>query len=236
MIAVPERDLDEITSAITKGREARARGDRDAGRQARHLAGRGTAAIRRLLPHAGQKSFKLIARKNGYFGEDAAYSGKGSFAYPLFAGRTVLARENAGNVLDRYDSFILRNGGNDSLLHTAADPRRRLSSGTGLPITLPLPMPPPCPRRFRSLPSFTSTGEYYGILDMRENLNENYVKRVWVWTARMSSFSRASWTPSRHCDAHANGGACRFCNMRFYYETDDTPTSQAGNGGMDFAV
>ncbi|UKI12191.1 MAG: hypothetical protein L6V84_05405 [Oscillospiraceae bacterium] len=70
-----------------------------------------------------QKSFKLIARKNGYFGEDAAYSGKGSFAYPLFAGRTVLAGENAGNVLDRYDSFILRNGGNDSLLHTAADPK-----------------------------------------------------------------------------------------------------------------
>ena len=62
---------------------------------------------------------------------------------------------------------------------------------------------------------------------MRENLNENYVKRVWGVDSKDVVILKSELDTSRHCDAHANGGACRFCNVWFYYETDDTPTAQA---------
>ena len=69
-----------------------------------------------------QKSFKIIARKDGHYGTDI-YTGKGTFRYAFFAERTVRAGKDAGQVLDRYDSLILRNGGNDSLLHNSCDPQ-----------------------------------------------------------------------------------------------------------------
>ena len=72
-----------------------------------------------------QKSFKIIARKTGYYGTDM-YEGKGSFRYAFFEDRVVKAGKDAGKVLDRYDSLILRNGGNDSLLHNQESPPRVL--------------------------------------------------------------------------------------------------------------
>lgn len=228
MIAVPERDLDEITSRYNEKVEKPA-----------HVEIVTPAGKRVISQDAGlrlfggssrtleQKSFKLIARKNGYFGEDAAYSGKGSFAYPLFAGRTVLAGENAGNVLDRYDSFILRNGGNDSLLHTAADPKAATLLRDGLANNFAAAYAPAVSASLSQFAVVYLNGEYYGILDMRENLNENYVKRVWGVDSKDVVILKSELDTSRHCDAHANGGACRFCNVWFYYETDDTPTAQA---------
>ena len=64
-----------------------------------------------------QKSFRVIARRDGYY-DEMKYNGNGSFDYPLFDNRTTLS----GELLQRYDRFILRNGGNDSLQAVAADP------------------------------------------------------------------------------------------------------------------
>jgi spore coat protein CotH len=228
MIAVEEDDLDEITSRYNEKVEKPAHveivtpaGERvisqDAGLR---LFGGSSRTL-------AQRSFKLIARKDGYFGEDAAYSGKGSFAYPLFAGRTVQAGENAGEVLDRYDSFILRNGGNDSLLHTAADPQDATLIRDGLANNFAASWAPAVSSSLSQFAEVYINGEYYGILDMRENLNEDYVKRVYGVDDKDVVILKSELDTTRHCDRHDNGGECRFCNVWFYYETDDTPTAQA---------
>ena len=228
MISVDEDDLDAMTSRAHEKIEKPAHveivtpaGERvlsqDAGLR---LFGGSSRAL-------AQKSFKLIARKDGYFGEDAAYTGKGSFAYPLFAGRTVLAGKNAGNVLDKYDSFILRNGGNDSLLATAADPKAATLIRDGLANNFAAAYAPAVSSSLSQFAAVYLNGEYYGILDMRENLNEDYVKRVWGVDDKDVVILKSELDTTRHCDRHANGGACRFDNVWFYYETDDTPTAQA---------
>lgn len=228
MIAVEEDDLNEITSRYNEKVEKPAHveivtpaGERvisqDAGLR---LFGGSSRTL-------AQKSFKLIARKNGYFGEDAAYTGKGSFAYPLFAGRTVLAGENAGSVLDRYDSFILRNGGNDSLLHTAADPQAATLLRDGLANNFAATYAPAVSASLSQFAVVYLNGSYYGILDMRENLNEDYVKRVWGVDDKDVVILKSELDTTRHCDRHSDGGECRFCNVWFYYETDDTPVAQA---------
>lgn len=227
MISADEDDLDAMMSSVQDKIEKPAHveiitptGERvlsqDAGLR---LFGGSSRAL-------AQKSFKLIARKDGYFGEDVAYTGKGSFAYPLFAGRTVLAGKNAGNVLDKYDSFILRNGGNDSLLATAADPKAATLIRDGLANNFAETFAPAVSTSLSQFAVVYLNGDYYGILDMRENLNEDYVKRVWGVDDKDVVILKSELDTTRHCDRHSNGGSCRFDNVWFYYETDDTPTAQ----------
>lgn len=177
----------------------------------------------RSLP---QKSFKLIARKDGYFGEDAAYVGSGTFSYPLFPQRTVLAGKNAGEVLEKYDSFILRNGGNDSLLHTACDPNDATLLRDGVVNNFAFTYAPHVSASLSTFAVVYLNGEYYGLLDLRENLNEDYVKRLYGVNDDDVVVIKSELDTSRHCAHHANGGACRFDNVWFYYETDDTPVAQ----------
>ncbi len=173
-----------------------------------------------------QKSFKLIARKDGYFG-DAVYVGAGTFRYPLFDGRRVLAGENAGEVLDRYDSFILRNGGNDSLLATACDPMDAALLRDGVINNFAAFYAPNVAVSLSQFAAVYVNGKYYGLLDMRENQNEDYVKRVWGVDDADVVVVKSELDTSRHCDEHESGGACRFCNVWFYYETDEDSAAKA---------
>lgn len=173
-----------------------------------------------------QKSFKLIARKTGYFGENAAYVGQGTFRYPLFPERVVKAGEKAGQVLDRYDSFILRNGGNDSLLHTACNPEDATLIRDGLANNFAADVTQSLEYSYSQYAVVYLNGEYYGLLDMRENLNEDFVKRVWGVLDDDVVVIKSELDTGRHCSDHGNGGACRYCGVWFYYETDDTETAQ----------
>ncbi len=173
-----------------------------------------------------QKSFKLIARKTGYFGEDAAYIGQGTFRYPLFPERVVKAGEKAGQVLDRYDSFILRNGGNDSLLHTACNPEDATIIRDGLANNFAADVAEALEYSYSQYAVVYLNGEYYGLLDMRENLNEDFVKRVWGIDDNDVVVIKSELDTGRHCDEHGNGGSCRYCNVWFYYETDDNENAK----------
>ncbi len=125
-----------------------------------------------------QKSFKIFARKTGHFGTDM-YEGKGTFRYAFFEQRTVKAGADAGEVLDRYDSLILRNGGNDSLLHNSCDPQHASLLRDNAVNNFAAHVTDTLDYACSAFAVVYVNGEYYGILDMKENMNEDYVKRVY---------------------------------------------------------
>ena len=227
MISVNERDLNDMISNYSEKIERPAHVEivtpggetvisQDAGLR---LFGGSSRSLQ-------QKSFKLIARKTGYFGEDAAYVGQGTFRYALFPEREVKAGKNAGEILDRYDSFILRNGGNDSLLHTACNPEDATLIRDGLANNFAADVVKAMEYSYSQYAVVYVNGEYYGLLDMRENLNEDFVKRVWGVLDDDVVVIKSELDTGRHCDEHGNGGACRYCGVWFYYETDDTEMAQ----------
>ena len=71
-----------------------------------------------------QKSSRLIARKDGYF-DEMKYNGKGSFEYPFFDGRKIVAGADAGKPLGKYDRLVLRNFHNLPQVHDR-DPVRNM--------------------------------------------------------------------------------------------------------------
>ena len=172
-----------------------------------------------------QKSFKIIARKDGYFG-DEPYVGLGTFTYPFFSERTVIAGKNAGKVLDKYDSLILRNGGNDSLLATAADPDRPNMLRDGMANEFIAKFAPNVQMSYAHFAAVYLNGEYYGILELRENQNEDYIKRLYGVLDDDVVVVKSELDTTRACENHSNGGGCRFCGSWFFYETDDTAAAQ----------
>ncbi len=174
-----------------------------------------------------QKSFKLIARKTGYFGENVAYEGTGSFRYPLFADRTIKGGIKVGSVLEKYDSFILRNGGNDSLVATACDPEYATLLRDGLANNFAAKVTEHLEYSLSQFAVVYINGEYYGILDMRENLNEDFVKRVWGVADDDVVVIKSELDTSRACKNHENSGVCRYCGSWFFYETGDSTNEQA---------
>ena len=174
-----------------------------------------------------QKSFKLIARKDGYFGTDIPYVGRGTFRYPLFADRVVKAGEKTGEVLDRYDSFILRNGGNDSLLHNHQDAGDGTLLRDGLINDFAFTYAPHVDVSLSQFAAVYINGAYYGLLDMRENQNEDYVKRVYGVDDNDVVVVKSELDTSRSCNRHEDSMSCRFCGSWFFYETDEEAAAQA---------
>lgn len=158
-----------------------------------------------------QKSFKIIARKTGYYETDI-YEGKGTFRYAFFEDRVVRDGEDAGRVLDRYDSLILRNGGNDSLLHNSCDPLKasllRDNAVNNFAAHVTTTLDYAC----SAFAVVYVNGEYYGILDMKENMNEDYVKRVYGVSDDDVVVVKSELDTTR-------GG--RFDGDWFYYDSDN---------------
>lgn len=173
-----------------------------------------------------QKSFKLIARKTGYFGENAAYVGQGTFRYALFSERVVKAGEKAGQVLDRYDSFILRNGGNDSLLHVACNPEDATLIRDGLCNNFAADVTDAVEYSYSQYAAVYINGEYYGLLDMRENLNEDFVKRVWGVSDDNVVVIKSELDTTRFCGEEHESHGCRYCGIWFFYQTDDNENAE----------
>ncbi len=173
-----------------------------------------------------QKSFKIIARKDGYFGTDVAYTGAGTFSYPFFPERVVQAGKNAGEVLGKFDGLVLRNGGNDSILATAADPMDTCLLRDGMANEFVHRYAPHVGASLQHFAVVYLNGEYYGILELRENQNEDYVKRIWGVSDDDVVVIKSELDTNRKCDNHESGAYCRFCGVWFYYETDDTTAAQ----------
>ena len=176
----------------------------------------------RVLP---QKSFRLVARKDGYY-DESKYDGKGSFEYDFFPERKVIAGESAGQPLHKYDRLILRNGGNDSLQHTAADP-------TGMTLTRDAAANAFFAAHTENVAYQSSrfaavflNGDYYGILDLKEDINDNYIQNLYGLDKDHVTVIKSELDTSRHCDKHSSGGECRFDGVWFYYEVDDGPESE----------
>lgn len=173
-----------------------------------------------------QKSFKIIARKDGYFG-DEPYTGSGTFSYPFFPERTVIAGKNAGKVLDKYDSLILRNGGNDSLLATAEDGAYASLLRDGMANEFAARYATHVGASLAHFAVVYLNGAYYGILELRENQNEDYVKRLWGVSDDDVVVVKSELDTTRACENHQNGAGCRFCGSWFFYETDEDAAAQA---------
>ncbi len=175
-----------------------------------------------------QKSFKIIARKDGYFG-DEPYVGAGTFTYPFFPERVVLAGKNAGQVLTKYDGLILRNGGNDSLLHSSVNPMDAALIRDGLANEFVARYATNVGASLSHYAVVYLNGEYYGILELRENQNEDYVKRLWGVDDNDVVVVKSELNTAIACDEHAGegGGGCRFCGSWFFYETDEEDAAQA---------
>ena len=172
-----------------------------------------------------QKSFKIIARKDGYFG-DEPYVGAGTFTYPFFPERTVISGKNAGRVLDKYDGLILRNGGNDSLLATAADPDRPNMLRDGMSNEFIAKFAPNVQMSYAHFAVVYLNGEYYGVLELRENQNEDYIKRLYGVDDNDVVVVKSELDTTRACKDHRDGGGCRFCGSWFFYETDADAAAQ----------
>ncbi len=174
-----------------------------------------------------QKSFKIIARKDGYFGTDTPYVGAGTFTYAFFPERVVLAGKNAGEVLTKYDGLILRNGGNDSLLSTAADPMDTFLLRDGIANEFIHRYATNVGASLQHFAVVYLNGEYYGVLELRENQNEDYIKRIYGVLDDDVVVIKSELDTSRQCDGtDCRGSGCRFCGVWFYYETDDTAAAQ----------
>jgi len=106
-----------------------------------------------------QKSLKVVARKE--------YSENGKFKYAFFPDN----KDKDGNVIKKYDSFVLRAGGNDSVLsgdrstalrdalaHKLAKNIDNVSSQDARPVAVYL------------------NGQYWGIYFLREDLDNDYVE------------------------------------------------------------
>ena len=172
-----------------------------------------------------QKSFRLVARRDGYYDAEK-YDGKGSFAYPFFAGRTVMAGPDAGEEAVRYDRLILRNGGNDSMQATAADPRdMTLTRDAAANAFFAAHTDRVAVQTSRFVTVYLN-GEYYGILDMKEDVNDDYLRNIYGLDKEKITVIKSELDTTRHCAKHADGGSCRFDDVWFYYAVDEGPESE----------
>ncbi len=167
-----------------------------------------------------QKSFRLIARKDGYY-DEMKYNGKGSFEYPFFNGRTIVAGDGKGELLTKYDRLVLRNGGNDSIQATAADPTAMTLTRDAAANAFASEMSDKIAYQASRFAVVYLNGEYYGILDMKEDINDDYVKNVYGLDKNEVTVIKSELDTNRHCDKHDNGGSCRFDGVWFFYELDE---------------
>ncbi|MBR4961907.1 MAG: CotH kinase family protein [Clostridia bacterium] len=177
----------------------------------------------RTLP---QKSLRLVARKDGYY-DASKYNGRGSFDVPLFSGRLIEDGTESGTLLEKYDRFVLRNGGNDSLQATAADPLQMTLLRDNAANTFAAAVAPALTVQHSQMAAVFLNGEYYGILDMKEDVNDNYIRNVYGLPDKDNiTVIKSELDTTRHCTKHTSGGECRFCNVWFFYEVDDGAESE----------
>ncbi len=168
-----------------------------------------------------QKSFRLVARKTGYY-DETKYNGSGSFDYPFFENRKILAGQYAKDTLARYDRLVLRNGGNDSLQHIAQDPNSPTLLRDCSANAFALKYAPAVAAQASCFVTVYLNGQYYGILDMKEDINDDYFANLYgIEDKNAVTVVKSELDTSRKCEQHDDSGSCRFCGVWFYYEVDN---------------
>lgn len=170
------------------------------------------------------KSFRLVARRDGYY-DETMYNGNGSFDYAFFSERTVINGESAGEKLQRFDRLVLRNGGNDSFL-TSTDADRVTINRDAAANLFAMKYAPKVASQASCFVSVYLNGEYYGILDMKEDIDEDYISNVYGITDKENvTVIKSELDTERVCTLdHGDEIQCgRFCGAWFYYEVDQGP-------------
>ncbi len=108
-----------------------------------------------------QKSLKLVARK-----EYDADNGK--FKYPMIEGRYNLS----GQIIDRYDSFILRAGGNDNLFGGERNTLLR----DALIHSLACRISNIAAQAYRPVVVYIN-GDYFGVYNLRDDTDNDYLEQ-----------------------------------------------------------
>lgn len=162
-----------------------------------------------------QKSLKIYARKSSDFGTDR-YDGAGKFKYPLFGEERKKAD---GTVMDGYDSFILRNGGNDSLL-TPTEAERATFIRDGIANVIAGKAAPELMNmNYKPVIVFLN-GEYYGLMNMREHENDNTIR---------NNYGIADEDKANICVISSEldtSRGDRYDGTWFYYVQDDGPEGE----------
>lgn len=162
-----------------------------------------------------QKSFKLYARNSDYF-NTTRYDGKGKFRYAFFGEDR---RKADGSVLDAFDSIILRNGGNDSLL-TPTQPERATFIRDGVANLVAAKAAPELLNMNMKTVVVFLNGEYYGLLNMREHENDNAIRNIYG----ISRENKQNITViSSELDTSRGN---RYDGTWFYYVQDDGPEGE----------
>ena len=160
-----------------------------------------------------QKSFRITARKSSYFNVNR-YDGAGKFKYALFPGRL----KANGEELAQFDSFVLRNGGNDSLLHTATQNIRTSLLRDGLVAVITGSASTNVDYMSYRPVVVILNGEYYGILNMREHENDNYIANIYDIEDKDNITVISS-------EVNSSGGD-RYYDSWFYYKQDSGPEGE----------
>ena len=159
-----------------------------------------------------QRSFRITARVSDYF-NTSVYDGDTKFRYKLFEGRL----KANGKELKSYDSFVLRNGGNDSLL-TGTEAERATFMRDGISAMIAQKAAPEVPNmNYKPVIVFLN-GEYYGILNMREHQNDNMIRNVYDIDDKENITVISS-----ELDTTRKG---RYDGEWFYYVLDDGPEGE----------
>ncbi len=168
-----------------------------------------------------QKSFRLVARADGYY-DELKYNGNGSFDYPIFDDRYVIEGENKGKLLERYDRLILRNGGNDSMQHYSQDGELMTLTRDGVANNFALKYAPNVPAQASRPAVVYLNGVYYGILDLKEDINDDYFSNLYgIENKDDITIIKSELDTTRQCEWHYSPSQCRYCGVWFYYELDD---------------
>ncbi|NLN04073.1 MAG: hypothetical protein GX166_04535 [Clostridiaceae bacterium] len=159
-----------------------------------------------------QKSLRISARDSGYFNTNK-YDGAREFNYEIFPGR----KKANGEVLTVYNSFILRNGGNDSLISGVEGYRAtHLRDGWAARMAQ-IAAPNVDTMAYRPCVVYLNGG-YYGILNIRERQDEDYIKNVYdIEDVENIAIISSELDVTR-------GG--RYDGLWFYYVQDSGPGDQ----------
>lgn len=164
----------------------------------------------RSLP---QKSFRISARKSSYFNE-TKYDGAGKFKYALFPDRL----KEDGTTLTQYDSFVLRNGGNDSIVISNTQSIRTSLLRDGLAALIANSASDNVDSMAYRPVIVMLNGKYYGILNMREHESDNYVANVYGIEDKDNITVISSELDTTR--------GTRYDGSWFYYKQDDGPAGE----------
>lgn len=159
-----------------------------------------------------QKSFRISARKSSYFNV-SKYDGAGKFKYALFPGRL----KEDGSRLEAFDSFVLRNGGNDSMVFPVQNERNSFMRDGLAALIFDGASKNIDTMAYRPVIVMLN-GSYYGILNMREHESDNYVANVYNISDKENITIISSELDT------SNGG--RYDGGWFYYKQDDGPEGE----------